>query len=295
MTEYKCRSFKLVIVVLLWVRNASNSSFNMIKAYDFIFGCFFNFLWVYLFYLFTYRTKDIRCWFSFIKKGLAMITSLFSVFEPGSRLFSLSLNWLSTFLGLMCLPYIYWILPSRWLLLWTNVIKILHKEFKILLGKGRSSGTIVFVTLFRLIVFNNFLGLLPYVFTRSSHLVITLSLSLPLWITFMVFGWFYYSKHMFAHLVPRGTPGILIPFMVIIETVRNLIRPGTLAVRLAANIIAGHLLLTLLGRTGPNLVYSIVMVLVLCQIFLLILEFAVAIIQSYVFAVLRALYAREIN
>ncbi|WP_431834057.1 F0F1 ATP synthase subunit A, partial [Escherichia coli] len=62
---------------------------------------------------------------------------------------------------------------------------------------------------------------------------------------------------MFAHLVPQGTPPVLIPFIVCIETIRNIIRPGTLAVRLAANIIAGHLLLTLLGNTGPFLSYII--------------------------------------
>ena len=99
---------------------------------------------------------------------------------------------------------------------------------------------------------------------------------------------------MFAHLVPQGTPAALIPFIVLIETIRNVIRPGTLAVRLAANIIAGHLLLTLLGNTGPSLSTSILVLLVIAQILLLILESAVAIIQSYVFAVLRTLYAREV-
>ena len=83
--------------------------------------------------------------------------------------------------------------------------------------------------------------------------------------------------------------------MVLIETIRNVIRPGTLAVRLAANIIAGHLLLTLLGNTGPSLSLSILSILIFSQILLLILESAVAIIQSYVFAVLRTLYTREIN
>ena len=57
---------------------------------------------------------------------------------------------------------------------------------------------------------------------------------------------------MMAHLVPLGTPVALIPFMVLIELVRNFIRPLTLSVRLAANIVAGHLLLTLLGNQGPN-------------------------------------------
>jgi len=99
---------------------------------------------------------------------------------------------------------------------------------------------------------------------------------------------------MFAHLVPQGTPSALIPFIVLIETIRNVIRPGTLAVRLAANMIAGHLLLTLLGSTGPSLSTSILSLLIIAQILLLILESAVAIIQSYVFAVLRTLYAREV-
>lgn len=223
-----------------------------------------------------------------------MIRRLFSIFEPSSRIINFSLNWISTFLGLFFLPYIYWVSPSRWYLVWSKIIVTLHREFKILLGSAFSRRTIIFVRIFRLILYNNFLGLLPYVFTRSSHLAITLSLSLPLWVTFIIFGWIKHSQHIFAHLVPQGTPGLLIPFMVLIETIRNVIRPGTLAVRLAANMIAGHLLLTLLGRTGPRLSYSLVLILVLCQILLLILESAVAIIQSYVFAILRTLYAREV-
>lgn len=100
---------------------------------------------------------------------------------------------------------------------------------------------------------------------------------------------------MFAHLVPQGTPPVLIPFIVCIETIRNFIRPGTLAVRLAANIIAGHLLLTLLGNTGPSLNIIILSLLIFAQIALLVLESAVSIIQSYVFAVLATLYSREVN
>ena len=80
-------------------------------------------------------------------------------------------------------------------------------------------------------------------------------------------------------LVPQGTPAILIPFIVCIETISNVIRPGTLAVRLTANIIAGHLLLTLLGNTGPSLSYAIISLLLIAQIALLMLESAVAIIQ----------------
>ena len=223
-----------------------------------------------------------------------MITNLFSVFDPTSSLISLPLNWLSTFLGVLFIPMLYWAIPSRWSLFWSKITETLHKEFKTLLGSANPGSTIIFVALFSLIVFNNFLGLLPYIFTRTRHLIITLSLALPLWLAFIIFGWVNHTQHMFAHLVPQGTPAALMPFMVLIETIRNVIRPGTLAVRLAANMIAGHLLLTLIGRTGPSLSSTLAVILVFRQVLLLILEAAVAVIQSYVFAVLSTLYASEV-
>jgi F-type H+-transporting ATPase subunit a len=110
----------------------------------------------------------------------------------------------------------------------------------------------------------------------------------------MLYGWLNNTKHIFIHLIPHGTPTVLIPFIVLIETIRNIIRPGTLAIRLSANIIAGHLLLTLLGNTGNSLSTFIISFLVLTQLLLLTLESAVAIIQAYVFTILRTLYSREI-
>jgi F-type H+-transporting ATPase subunit a len=99
---------------------------------------------------------------------------------------------------------------------------------------------------------------------------------------------------MLAHLVPQGTPPALMPFMVCIETISNIIRPGTLAVRLAANIIAGHLLITLLGNQGPSASQITLALLLITQLLLLTLETAVAVIQSYVFAILRTLYSSEV-
>lgn len=225
-----------------------------------------------------------------------MITNLFSVFDPSTTIFSLSLNWISTFIGILLIPYIYWILPSRINVLWNNILLTLFKEFKTLLGPTRKNGcTFIFISLFTLILFNNFLGLFPYIFTSTRHLTLTLTLALPLWISFILYGWINHTQHIFAHLVPQGTPSVLIPFIVLIETIRNVIRPGTLAVRLTANIIAGHLLLTLIGNTGNSLSTFILSFLIFGQIALLILESAVAIIQSYVFAVLRTLYSREVN
>lgn len=225
-----------------------------------------------------------------------MITNLFSVFDPRTTILNLSLNWLRTFLGLLLIPASFWLIPARFQFLWNSILLTLHKEFKTLLGPtGHNGSTFIFISLFSIIVFNNFLGLFPYIFTSTSHLTLTLALALPLWLSFIIYGWINHTQHIFAHLVPQGTPAVLIPFIVCIETIRNIIRPGTLAVRLAANIIAGHLLLTLLGNTGPSLSYSLISLLIAAQIALLVLESAVAIIQSYVFAVLRTLYSREVN
>lgn len=79
-----------------------------------------------------------------------------------------------------------------------------------------------------------------------------------------------------------------------IESISNIIRPITLTVRLTANVIAGHLLLTLLRNIGTSLNSTILPILLITQIILLTLESAVAIIQSYVFSILIALYSREI-
>nr|WPN85829.1 ATP synthase F0 subunit 6 [Melinda sp.] len=225
-----------------------------------------------------------------------MMTNLFSVFDPSSSIFNLSLNWLSTFLGILMIPSMYWLMPSRYHIFWNNILLTLHKEFKMLLGPMSTNGsTFIFVSLFSMILFNNFMGLFPYIFTSTSHLTLTLTLALPLWLCFMLFGWINNTQHMFAHLVPQGTPAILMPFMVCIETISNIIRPGTLAVRLTANMIAGHLLLTLLGNTGPSMSMILMWLLIITQIMLLILESAVAMIQSYVFAVLSTLYSSEVN
>nr|APX40529.1 ATP synthase F0 subunit 6 [Chaetocnema tibialis] len=224
-----------------------------------------------------------------------MMMNLFSSFDPSSN-FNLSLNWMSSFMGLMIIPPMFWLIPSRFNYLWFKIIMTLHKEFKILLGYYKTQGsTLIFISLFSIILFNNFLGLFPYIFTSTSHMTMTLSLALPLWLSFMIYGWLNNTIHMLAHLVPQGTPPILMPFMVCIETISNLIRPGTLAIRLSANMIAGHLLMTLLGNTGPNLSMLLINMLILIQILLLTLESAVAMIQSYVFAVLSTLYSSEVN
>jgi F-type H+-transporting ATPase subunit a len=109
----------------------------------------------------------------------------------------------------------------------------------------------------------------------------------------MIFGWVNNTNHILSHLVPQGTPNALIIFIVIIELVRNLIRPVTLCVRLTANLIAGHLLITLLGNFIIRINVTLIPVIILAPIVLTTLESAVAFIQSYVFVTLITLYRSE--
>nr|YP_010925301.1 ATP synthase F0 subunit 6 [Sigara lateralis]WKD80504.1 ATP synthase F0 subunit 6 [Sigara lateralis] len=221
-----------------------------------------------------------------------MMTNLFSAFDPATSQ-NMSLNWMSTIIGMMLLPMPYWMMSNRMNILFKNITMTLHMEFKLLMNMNSMGLTTLFVAMFMFILMNNMLGLLPYVFTSSSHMVFTLSLALPLWVSLMLFGWINKTQMMFAHLIPSGTPMMLMPFMVCIETISNIIRPGALAVRLMANMIAGHLLMTLLGNssTGANLAVSII---IFIQMFLMLFETAVAMIQAYVFSVLSTLYTSEV-
>nr|UGS80325.1 ATP synthase F0 subunit 6 [Hemicaecilius mockfordi] len=226
-----------------------------------------------------------------------MMTNLFSIFDPSTNISNLSLNWLSTLLIFLFFPYSFWIIPSRMTFMFTSITLYLNKEFKLLIGFNNKNlgNSMFFISLFALILFNNILGLFPYIFTSSSHMVFSLTLSLPLWLGFMIYSWGFNTNHTFSHLIPQGTPAILMPFMVYIELISNVIRPGTLAIRLSANMIAGHLLMTLLGNTGSHLSIIMLNILIITQILLLLLESAVAFIQSYVFSILATLYSTETN
>jgi len=222
-----------------------------------------------------------------------MITNLFRIFDPASSI-SLVSNWIRTILILRFIPPVFWLINSRIFIFIQLIISRLSKEIKILLGPQKSrGGIIIFISLLVFIIFNNFLGLFPYIFTRTRHLLCSISLSLPFWFSFIIYGWFNFYNYMLAHLVPQSTPNVLISFIVIIETISNLIRPLTLAVRLSANIIAGHLLITLLGNQTSRAYSFTLYILLFVQITLLTLEVAVSLIQSYVFAVLSSLYSNE--
>lgn len=220
-----------------------------------------------------------------------MINNLFSIFNPSSISF-IPLNWISSIFIILFIPIIFWNIPSRSSIIIQTILNFIKTELIILLKNNNI--IIIICSIFIIISLNNFLGLIPFVFTRTSHLSFNLTFSIPIWLGLILYGWINNNSNIFIHLIPQRTPTLLIPFIVIIETIRNLIRPITLSVRLTANIIAGHLLLTLIRRIKYHLSIPITIPLILTQSILISLEISVSLIQAYVFSILATLYCKEV-
>lgn len=224
--------------------------------------------------------------------------NLFSTFDPNVTIFHvlISFNWISSLRILFFLPPIFWA-QKRILIKTVEIIsKYINSELGAVFGNFTNPGLkLIFISIFFFILMINVLGLLPYVFTSSRHVSFSLSLSLPLWVGYIILGFTLQFNDTMGHLVPEGTPAILIPLMVVIESVSLLIRPFTLSVRLRANIIAGHLLLSLLGGQGYGVNTIVLLVLMSGLRMLILLECAVACIQSYVFTILSSLYINDNN
>ena len=223
------------------------------------------------------------------------MNNLFSIFDPRS-IFNIRLNWARALAIAIFIPSYFWLVKRKPFYIFSYAFNYLNKEFSIALGGLKSQGlTHIFISIFLFISVNNFLGLFPYIFTSSSHLTFTVALALPLWVGYIVYSTFLNLGRFLAHLVPLGTPYALMPFMVVIELVRRIIRPLTLSVRLAANIVAGHLLMVLVRSPITTIRLNFIALVISALLLLIMLELAVSFIQAYVFSTLISLYVIEVN
>nr|YP_010372982.1 ATP synthase F0 subunit 6 [Atherinomorus stipes]UPH84096.1 ATP synthase F0 subunit 6 [Atherinomorus stipes] len=151
-------------------------------------------------------------------------------------------------------------------------------------------------SLMLLLITLNMLGLLPYTFTPTTQLSLNMAFAVPLWLATVIIGMRNQPTHALGHLLPEGTPTLLIPILIIIETISLFIRPLALGVRLTANLTAGHLLIQLIATAAFVLLPLMPTVAILTSILLFLLtllEVAVAMIQAYVFVLLLSLYLQE--
>nr|YP_009160969.1 ATP synthase F0 subunit 6 [Cornufer vitianus]AIZ97074.1 ATP synthase F0 subunit 6 [Cornufer vitianus] len=214
---------------------------------------------------------------------------------------------LPTILGMPTMPFVIifpWLLisslnqwnPNRIHSILNWLLAYLTKQIFLPLSSKISKWSFLFMSILIYLMSVNLLGLLPYTFTPTTQLSLNLALAIPLWITTILIGLRNQFSKSISHLVPEGTPTLLIPALIIIESVSLMIRPLTLAIRLTANLTAGHLLIHLISSgimvlisTSPILSLLTLIILML----LTILEIAMAVIQAYVFILLLSLYLQE--
>nr|YP_778687.1 ATP synthase F0 subunit 6 [Callorhinus ursinus]CAJ56876.1 ATPase subunit 6 [Callorhinus ursinus] len=176
------------------------------------------------------------------------------------------------------------------------LIQLMSKQMMSIHNHKGQTWALMLMSLITFIGSTNLLGLLPHSFTPTTQLSMNLGMAIPLWAGTVIVGLRHKTKASLAHFLPQGTPSPLIPMLVIIESISLLIQPMALAVRLTANITAGHLLIHLIGGatlalTNISMITAFITFIILTL--LTILEFAVALIQAYVFTLLVSLYLHD--
>nr|AQZ60098.1 ATPase subunit 6 [Gymnodiptychus dybowskii]QNH82352.1 ATP synthase F0 subunit 6 [Gymnodiptychus dybowskii] len=177
-----------------------------------------------------------------------------------------------------------------------TVINRFVSQLMLPLNVGGHKWALLMASLMVFLLTINMLGLLPYTFTPTTQLSLNMGLAVPLWLATVIIGMRNQPTAALGHLLPEGTPILLIPVLIIIETISLFIRPLALGVRLTANLTAGHLLIQLISTAVLVLLPIMPTVAALTATVLLLLtllEVAVAMIQAYVFVLLLSLYLQE--
>ena len=137
------------------------------------------------------------------------------------------------------------------------------------------------------------MGLFPYSFSITSHFFSSFVLSLEMWLLSIIISFSFNPLKFFRHFTPVGGPILLTPFLNIIEAVRSLVRPVILSLRLSVNISTGHLLLGLLSGGVLSLGFVSSILLSVCLVVYLFVEYGICLIQGLVFSLLLANYCEE--
>jgi len=165
-------------------------------------------------------------------------------------------------------------------------------------GSAKQYFPLVF-TLFVMVLIGNFLGMIPYSFTYTSHLAVTAGLALLVFFTVLIIGIARHGFHFFSLFVPSGVPLWLLWLVVLIEIVSFISRPITLSVRLFANMVAGHVLMKVIAgfaimfASMGGVAWVGTLLPIAFNVVMVGFEFFIGFIQAYVFAVLTCIYLRD--
>nr|UVI60488.1 ATP synthase F0 subunit 6 [Haliotis sp. 1 KW-2022]UVI60514.1 ATP synthase F0 subunit 6 [Haliotis sp. 1 KW-2022]UVI60527.1 ATP synthase F0 subunit 6 [Haliotis sp. 1 KW-2022] len=228
-----------------------------------------------------------------------MMADIFSSFDDHNSVFMSMyvLMWLCSLLVLLTFNMSIWTNTNRFNYLLSVPKSIISSQVTRSFGLKLGGFTNFMAALFSSLLILNLLGLVPYVFSNTSHLAMTLSLSLPLWMSLIISSAILNPSSTAAGLLPAGAPALLNPFLVLVETVSILVRPITLSIRLAANMSAGHIVLGLISTYLCSAIFIYpkvtLLTLMVIQTFYFMFEIGVSLIQAYIFSLLITLYSDD--
>lgn len=188
------------------------------------------------------------------------------------------------------------LVPSRWQSVVESIYKMVVQMSNESIGAKGGEYIVMIFSLFSMILAMNMLGMIPYSYTVTSQLVVTMTLSMGVWIGKLMVGMRNHGLKLFGMFIPAGAPFAMVPFFVFIEIIGFIIPMISLAVRLFANMMAGHILLKVLFgfawtmMMGGGIMFIAQFVPLGVLFILLGLETAVGLIQAYVFTLLTCLY-----
>ena len=185
------------------------------------------------------------------------------------------------------------IVPGRWQVAVELSYEFIAGLLRDTVGaEGRKYFPIVF-TLFMFVLLGNLLGMVPYSFTFTSHIVVTFAMAIVIFIFVTILGFVKHGMHFFSFFAPPGTPVVMLPLLVPIEIISYLSRPISLSVRLFANMLAGHTLIKVIAGFIPALGVIFGVLPLALVVALTGLEILIAFLQAYVFAILTCLYIND--
>jgi len=189
------------------------------------------------------------------------------------------------------------LIPGRWQIVIEGIYNFILNLIKEQVGKKGVKYCSILLTIFVYIVTANLLGLLPYSFTTTSHIIITILMALSFNITFLILGFKEHGVKFLKLFVPSGIKGPLLGLIVVIEIFSYSIRSISLSVRLFANMLAGHTLIHLILTFAVVILKSkyfiIVVIPMIFFVAIFALEFVIALVQAYVFVLLLCIYLNE--
>ena len=225
-----------------------------------------------------------------------MILDIFSSFDPIIYTSHISLFLVSPLFLILILSIFFWLQPTHYNSSFLFPFTVIFNQRNRSLGNNLKSFSFIVTPLFFTLITLNLIGIIPYIFSTTRHLIFTLRIRIPLWMFLIISSVSNKPSDSISVLLPRGAPEWLNPFLILIEIIRISIRPITLGFRLAANITAGHVVLGLLGSYITSIIFSSIFssfFIIIIQILYIIFEIGICFIQAYIFCLLITLYAND--